>query len=369
MKKYYTSGKYKAQSEIRRKKFDKRNARTKYKRSVGLHLKKHYPLVDDDRLEIYNDAHYRKTSHDHLIDVWAPEILSFIRNPNDVLAFINRLRSHFLDRLPVFVKLDNVREMDHDGIVILLSIMVRFKAFKIDFNGSFPKDAVCKDKLKRSGFLKYLYSEFENTDEYNLSKSLIHTSANKDVDSELSSKLIEEASVTVWGQKRRCQGVQRALIELMHNTNNHANLLQERHQHFWISVNHMPEENKVSFTFLDFGVGVFTSLNNKPVDNKFGNWLPKMLAKFSFETNAKLLDLILNGQLHETVTGKAYRGKGLPGIKEVFDRNDISNLHIITNDVHAMLSVNKYSLIEEQFHGTFVYWELNTSNKSCNWYE
>ncbi len=77
------------------------------------------------------------------------------------------------------------------------------------------------------------------------------------------------------------------------------------------------------------------------------------------------MKLILEGKLHETVTGEYYRGKGLPGIVEALKRNQISNLHIISNDVYANVQTGNYTILENKFEGTFIYWELNEKNRSC----
>ena len=43
-----------------------------------------------------------------------------------------------------------------------------------------------------------------------------------------------------------------------------------------------------------------------------------------------------------------------------------SNLHIITNNVKADVKNENYSLINQNFSGTFVYWELSQINMSCD---
>lgn len=82
-------------------------------------------------------------------------------------------------------------------------------------------------------------------------------------------------------------------------------------------------------------------------------------------TNADILRLILDGTLHRTATGKQYHGKGLPGISKVLERGQISNLNIITNDVHADLKKGEFHIMPKAFSGTFVYWELTKDNFNC----
>src|SRR5690606_864526 len=260
-----------------------------------------------------------------------------------------------------------VKTISYDAIVVLLSIMVRFKATKIDFNGDFPENEEARRILTESKFLQYLYQSFRNEDRYQLGQnSSIVTHAWKDVDSELGNELIKNASKTIWGEERRCQGVQRTLIELMLNTNNHADDSKKGEKHWWLSVHHDKVNKKVSFAFIEFGVGVFTSLNNKRYGSKFFGIVDKLKERVKFGNNADLLRLIMDGTLHRTATGKPYHGKGLPGINKVRERNQISNLNIITNDVHASLDNDSFQIMSKSFSGTFVYWELNNENSNCH---
>ncbi|HEX8268872.1 MAG TPA: hypothetical protein VF581_03180, partial [Flavobacterium sp.] len=270
----------------------------------------------------------------------------------------------------VFVILKDVSYIGYDALIVLLSILIRFKASKIDFNGDFPTNIIVRKILLDSGFFDYFKSTFEEQDRYELSKKRsLSTHAWKLVDSELTSELIEEASMTIWSEKRRCQGVQRSLIELMQNTNNHADIFKEGEKHWFLSVQHRKKENIVSFSFVDFGIGVFESLNNKTSESKWYKWQNKLFSLFTINNNKELLKLILNGSLHKTVTGKYYRGKGLPGIYDAFNRKQINKLHIITNDVFADVENNNFLSLSNFFSGTFVYWEVVRNNINLEWIE
>ena len=361
MKKLYTLKKFRewnkvhAEESLTRKLNFKRKKKAKNVSELGLNTSQR---KDRNKLKDY----FKDYTHVH-----APENLSFIDNADEVIEFINNLKHEFDKRNQVFVVLKNVKRITYDAIVVLLSIMVKFKSKKISFNGSYPLNINAKKILKQSQFLKYLYEDFDEADRYNLErKNSIHTHAWKNVDSELGKELIKQASKTVWGEERRCQGVQRTLIELMLNTNNHADDEKRGEKHWWLSVHHDLENNKVSFAFIDFGVGVFSSLSNKKSSSKFYGVIEKARDIFKFNDNAGLLRLILDGSIHKTATNKPYHGKGLPGIKTALERNQISNLNIITNDVHAVPENNIYNKNTRSFSGTFVYWELNQNNTNCH---
>jgi hypothetical protein len=298
--------------------------------------------------------------------VSAPTKLSFRNNTEEVAKFMNDLSDYFLKKRSVFVQLRNVTEIDYDAIVVLLAKMVKFKSENISFNGDFPYNKDCKNTLIRSGFFNELVKDSMNEKEtYNFgSTDKIYTHAFKRVDSIIAKGIIRQAAKTVWGAERRIPGVYRIFMEAMQNTNNHAVVGKPGEKHWWLSVNHDRDQHKVRFSFLDFGVGVFRSLENKPVGNKFHDWAKLIYGLIRYRNNADLMRAILNGEFHSTVTGKHFRGKGLPGIAETFVKKQVNQLVIITNNVLVDLSKNEYRLLNFPFEGTFIYWEIDKKSDS-----
>jgi hypothetical protein len=363
MKKYWTTPKYKKQNV--RKARRSLNRKLEFKDNVRLKNIKEQRLSKEEK----KHKHQFEDKIKDYTKVRAPEDFSFKQNPEKVIQFINKIKGCFDRREKTFVMLESVKKIDYDAIVVLFSIMIRFKSQNIPFNGDFPAENNIRNILTQSGFFKNLLKRnFKDEDRYNVGENdhSLHTHAFKNVDSELSAKIIEQASKTIWGETRRCQGAQRTLLELMQNTNNHASFEKEGDKHWWLSVNHDKTNNRVSFSFVDYGVGVFSSLSNKQEGNKFFNSIEKMIERYKYGNNAELLRLILEGDLHKTVTGEHYRGKGLPGIKEALKRNQISNLVVVTNNVYSNAIDDNYKLLNVNFTGTFINWELNINNISCN---
>jgi len=222
--------------------------------------------------------------------------------------------------------------------------------------------------LQSSQFFDRLNKPIISESEYSIQKTdQIFTKANKVVVPLLGYNVMQEASKTIWGEKRMCKGMQRVFLELMQNTHNHASFEQEGEMFWWLSVNHDVENKKVSFVFVDYGLGIFESLSNKPAESKWSGYLQKIKTRVGYENNAEILHKLLDGELHLTVTGKSFRGKGLPGIREVLKRNQISNLRIISNNVSADVFNAQYNLLGNKFNGTFLYWELCQSNENKIW--
>ena len=89
-----------------------------------------------------------------------------------------------------------------------------------------------------------------------------------------------------------------------------------------------------------------------------------MATRFQYGNNAELLRLILAGELHKTVTDLPYRGKGLPGIAELTRTRDLSELHIVTNNVFCSYSKSIFRTLQNSFSGTLVTWSLTLQNGS-----
>lgn len=363
LKRLYTSEEFKRLNQARAIRNEQRRLRGKEKRKLRNRRK---IGKKKNKFRRARPA-YSNQDRTKFTTIIAPGHFSLIQNTNEVLKFIAKLKYCYDARKPVHVSLQEITEISYDAIVVLLSILIKFKTNGIKFNGRLPSDVSVKKILLESEFFKYLNQPIQDEERYHLGEhSSIHTHAWKDVDSVLGDSIIRGATRTVWNETRRCQGIQRTLIELMLNTNNHADDSRQGEKHWWLSVHHDKLNRKVSFAFIDFGVGVFTSLNNKREGSKFYKILEKIKESYSFGANADLLKLILDGTLHRTATGKPYHGKGLPSIYRALERNQLSNLNIITNDVHANVSLNKFEALESVFSGTFVYWELNQENHSCN---
>lgn len=342
------------------KKSWERKLRSKYKKKQ---FNKRFSGISIEKRKEINRSTLVKQQLPHYKNIIAPTNFSLAFNTEETLDFIGRIEACFKRRQKVFVDLSNVERIANGAIVVLLSILVNFKSNGIDFNGNFPKDAIAQRILRNSGFFNYLYKQIEKQESYSFENEIC-THANKKASSELSEEIIRKASLHIWGEERRCTGVQRVFLELMQNTNNHASFYSQGEKHWWATISPSSDQKKVTFSFIDFGVGIFESLSNKPENNKFFDAINKVKKVFNFTSNAELLKLLLNGDVHKTVTGKYYRGKGLPGIFNSCRNNKISNLIIISNDAIADYSNNSYKKLNNTLSGTFVSWELNENNVS-----
>lgn len=335
----------------------------KYKNKGQQYIpKEQIKLRNEFRRKFYS---YKKIS--------VPDNFSLINNPNGVLETIEKIHKAFGKRKPIFVDLKNVKEITMDALVLLLSHVTQFKSHNIRFNGSRPDNTKIEQIIEASRFYELasrsrIPKQYIGDSEFSYNRPSFYTHAKKNVDSELTASIIAEFTKEIWGEKKRCQGVQRIFIELMQNTNNHANKISGD-EYWWLSAVHRKETNTICFSFIDYGMGIFNSLNSKKPGEKFFGWVQAISAKCNPFNHYEVLEQMLLGNFHRTVTNKYYRGKGLPGIYEQLGKGGISKLVIISNDAYADASSSQYYKLQTPLIGTFVYFEINKTCKNLPYIE
>lgn len=327
------------------------------------------PYENQKRIKYFESE--KRKFHDYNW-IKAPQIFSLVDNEEETLVFIKHICDNYKHGRKTFINLRRVKYIANDTLLLLLSNMIRFRVKHIMFNGNFPTDKNCYKVVKESGFLETLYDKIRENTSYNISgnSQIFHTHANKTVDARITSDIIFKASNIIWGEDKRCPGVQRTFIELMQNTNNHASTI-EGEKHWWFSVTYDRKSKKVLISFLDFGMGIFRSLDDKRIGDKFYGWQDRLKKYYPWaKSNETRLRLILKGVLYKdkpaTSTKDYKRGKGLPGIYRAYQNNDLAKLIVITNDVYADIEKQDFHLLKNEFQGTFVSWEINEQTNNLS---
>lgn len=354
-------------------KYNTRHAR-KLQHRKALHNRGH-------KIHNENSKNITKTERKHIHAgykiVKARKNFTFLKNSQEVIKTISICRDHLKNHRKVFINLSDVEKVDNGSITLLMSLMAEFQLSGIKYNGNFPDNIEAKKSILSSGFFEYLWdrrkktSRFDEESLFNKNyRNQIYENLGKTVKSESTMEICQSVSETLGKDKEQVpKGLSRVLIELMHNTNNHASIYHEGEEYWWLTAHHDKKNQRVCFIFLDLGVGIFSSLRSKTPDTDlYGIYerLKKLITGDN-KTDEKMLKLILQGEIRKTITGKENRGKGLPSIYKAFERNQIDKLHIITNNVYANIKDDEYLLMDENFEGTFVYWEINNESEMEKW--
>ncbi|MBK8228482.1 MAG: hypothetical protein IPK70_15085 [Flavobacteriales bacterium] len=305
--------------------------------------------------------------HSHKVEiVKAPDVFSFRDNTEPSIKFVNRLMALAKRGHGAHVNLQGVEQLSNDATAILCSVAHEFSKKRLRFEGNKPENEKVCDEFERSGFFKHVQGMvLERNQE---SKDEITTKGDKRVRSEKTAEIIGQAARTIWGEERRCPGVQKSLIECMGNTKEHSNPYGNMGERWWLSVHHDDATREVTFSFVDYGVGIFESLVKKKKKGLFGLFFDK----FRDSPNPELLKQILNGELKSSTEGTrtelVNRGKGLPGIHDAMKRKQLCDLVIISNNVRAFVDNETYQELKETFNGTFLQWKVTANSDNLPGY-
>lgn len=342
MKKLYSTSEYKkrntrrAKGRLKQQLLSKQKQKSRRRKADG--LKK-------------TEINERRLSEKY-VSLKAPPNFSFIDNTVAVLNYLEDIKRCINLRKPILIDLRDITDLSNDAIVLLLAL-VKNPALTggVPIKGNYPRNDQLRKVFQESG----VFGSNGRGDEQ---KNYILTRRNKKAEGGIASELIKRVTKIVFGQEARCPGVYRALMESMANTCFHAKPKQIGHETWWLTVYHDQARNIVSFAFIDLGVGIFRS-------SKMSSFRDKLSSFFGITDNRDVLKEIISGRKLSS-TKIPYRGKGLPTIYKGLERNYYSNLNIISNDVKANLSIDKYEKLSKEFNGTFLYWELNSANRWTN---
>jgi len=295
----------------------------------------------------------------------APPVFSLFKDPIAVINYFKEARKSFMKSVPVFFDLSLITEMGPETLTFFCALISN-KSFTSGtaYRGNVPQNKSLKDMFRRAGFYSFVrpYGMFEDdhydTDVYG---KLIHRVTRKMVEPKLAKNICDSAMEhtfgSTFGLKHKIYPV---LIECMANTRNHANYgLTSKEFNWWMLAYKEPDTNVTKFCFLDLGVGIFGSLDEKfnrsDLPSKIKGW-------FSPGHNRKTLVQIFGGAKKTSTTGLAGRGEGLNFIYDSVTSNpSIHNFMLLSNDVSAKLGYNlttSIKTINGNFDGTLYYWEL-----------
>ena len=283
------------------------------------------------------------------VPIKAPLEFSIKRKPNEAFKFIAILKSLKLrsDIKGVFISLRECIYISSGAIALMISAIAELKAVGIKVSGDYPIDKSARTILEKSGFFNFVIGYV--SDENKITLNTILQQGVNVVDAAAVAPLVLKSMQVVWGTPYRNPRLQSLLIELMANTVNHA-FERNKTSKWYLSISSDEVSKKVSFTFIDNGLGI-----NRTLMIKFLDKIKALL----LNTNESILRAAFEGKFGSRTKEKK-RGRGLPSIKKCFAENCIRNLVVITNDVYLDFNLNESRKLVNSFDGTCYYWELRT---------
>jgi hypothetical protein len=181
---------------------------------------------------------------------------------------------------------------------------------------------------------------------------MLHRETNNIVEPEIAGEAVYRGIHHTGLSMKDTDPVYDTLIECMQNTNNHASLNKYGNCNWWLYVYNDPEEKITKYSFVDLGVGIFSSLVANGLVRKF-------FKSINVLPNIQLVDDLLNGKIQSRIDeDNQIRGKGIPQIVEYARTDYFRRFIIIANDVKINVKTGEKWQLNTNINGTFLYWEL-----------
>lgn len=335
MKKLFTREKWKQHSA----------ARSRYQKKAAIRFriyrKKENVLAGPPR-----PRRYKKDS-----SVRAPEVCSFLQNPNETIQFFNKLKILSRDR-NVSVDLSGVTTITPDAIAGLVAMIHRFNEQDALIEGNVPRDRVARSMIEHSGFRDYVKTPgwaparvlMGKVRKRSRSRDTVEIRYNQQVTTDL----IAFATEKLTGSPRANGPSYSNFGEAMLNTLNHASATSQP-EPWWASVYFDADRKRACFTFIDQGIGIFRS-------HRLTATL-KLVKTLSILSSADILKKILQGEVRSTTRVEG-RGNGLPGMYKHCKAGRIRNFTVLANDAIGNAETDEYRSLRTSFAGTLLYWEI-----------
>lgn len=291
----------------------------------------------ETRVKSGKGIHYQK--------LFIPEIFSLLKNPDEIVEFLNKARRIWKHGKHVYFRFDNVSEIGVEAIAALTAT-IEFHHGRSAARGNLPKDPRCREIVIQSDMLSHTDS---NIPVPSRKSGKMFQRNSKRVEVSIARDLVKHATEQAFGQARKLPAVYRALLEGMQNTYDHADKESKGEENWMATVYADAKVKQASFTLLDSGVGIFKSVRIARIRAFFRS--------MGIEKNTDVLKDVLDSKIPSS-TGLKYRGKGLPSFRDAAKRGTLKNVTIISNDVFANVSNNDYRELKSSFDGTLLYWEV-----------
>lgn len=355
------------QRRIRLKHFwamELRRARRKNQRRSKVKDRRRRAITEECRQNYQRNLHRKKVAKQYFEKKYrkyktriAPVNFSILENSEEVIGFCNKLRKDFKNKRKVFVDMQQVTNVTNESLCLLVSNMMLFRDRKIDFNGNFPMNHDAFKVVMESGFLDKLYRRRNSVNNVN---SPIYTHSAQKSNSDITDAIIRSCSKFLWGEECNCSGVYNAFIELMSNTVEHADEIEGK-QKWWVTATKDSVNEKVTFSFVDYGRGIINTLTSAN-QMRHKSTVDRLLSKW-FGNVAMLLKEVMEGALSVSEKNGTQFGNGLNSIYQDMVDEQIDNVVIISNNVFADVKNGKYHKMNVSFPGTYICWEINKETK------
>jgi len=291
----------------------------------------------------------------------APNIFSFIHNPEESIAFVNGINNYVENGIKaLFINMKEVEDLTVDVLLYIVSMdrIFKKKYGDISLTIRIPQDKVLKYRIFTSGIQEYFKGngeKFPIPDQGFFPIKAGSGTNNEDYvdDAEncgLAIDFTKESFNNDPKKKQHLRDLYIALAELMENTEDHAYINKKDCLNDWyLYANKI--EDRVIFYYFDNGEGIINTIRTTKMEDA--------LKKIGYTKEEKLLASAFNGELRSN-TNLPYRGKGLMDINHYLENEDIVAFMVLTNNViySKLNDVISSEKLKNNFQGTFFLWVI-----------
>lgn len=288
----------------------------------------------------------------------SPSNFSFVDNTDAVISYINECKQLLHNKEKVVIDIEKVENMSPDAIA-LLAACANDSSFSGKYgriSGNAPRDTKLNKLFIESGFYRFVSSSTLMKSAQKKDVNLLHKESHYKVQPDIAKQACLYGTKHVFSTESPIPELYEMIIEAMSNTNNHANKNSAGTTKWWLYTYNDPT-GTTCYSFVDLGVGIFDSL---PV-----SLYKKAEKKIGLSHNVDLVQDLLDGKIksREKIDNNI-RGKGIPQIAMNSQKSIFRRSLIISNDVNIDLIHKSAEKLNDNFQGTFLYWEIKQSVQS-----
>ncbi|KIC89141.1 hypothetical protein [Flavihumibacter sp. ZG627] len=290
------------------------------------------------------------------VNLPAPKDYSFIRNTNEVLKYFDDAKQVFKKGGNVRFDISEIEKLTPDAIALHVSSINHGKTVQGCYiSGNYPIDPELNKLFTQSGFQRFVHTTGKKVKTHG---NFLHRERHYKVEPLIARNAAIAGIKHTFGTINPFEPLYDILIECMSNTNNHATLSSTDKTYWWLYVYNDPNSTITSYSFLDLGVGIFESIE---LQTYFQNFV-KNYFKGVLHKHINLVEDLLAGKIQSRVDeDNEIRGKGIPQIVEHSKLNVFKEFYIISNDVKINVKTGEKEELQYDFHGTFLYWEIQNN--------
>lgn len=292
----------------------------------------------------------------HSFTFQAPSVFSFLYNKDETINFFEKIINFISDkrnyRKNLFIDTAGIIRFTTDALMYLLAVISNLNekfADKYYFSGNDPLDNSVRLKFRESGFCNFV--KHRNKIDIRRNTEKIQIVTGDDCDTEVARQLTDFIRLKGTLDHSTTRFLYAMIIELMSNTHKHAYNRDDMILPRWYCYAEYDGNDIISFTFMDTGVGIPASVRKKFFEK---------IDFLGLKSESSYIVSALNGEFR-TETGKPYRGKGLPKIKDICMQQKIKRLRIISNNADVCIEKGGVKQLKNKslLRGTLYTWDIS----------